>query len=548
MPTVEFKQETVGHFINDNFLRVPIYQRSFAWEKVNVQELLDDIKNAMPEDYFIGTIVVTNKDDYYEIVDGQQRLATIYLFFAALRNLLQSQKHEKWKYIETEYLFKEALRDEEKQQKLKLNATDNEFLLNRILNNNSSFSPSKESHRRILEAYEEIKSFVESKIQSSGLDGLFDLIEFVHGKLKIIVVIVPDEVNAFTIFETLNDRGLALSQTDLIKNYLFNKAGDRLNEAQDKWARFTGAIESAIDEAEILQYIRYFWSSKNGLVREKELFREIKNKIINKNSAITLLSNLEKGSELYLALLTPNHSFWKDYPTDCVNSISELNELRLIQQRPLLLAILENFSNKDDVARAFRLIVSWSVRNLITGVIGAGTLEREFSNQAKLINDGKIKNFTDFKKSILKLIPTDDQFKSAFKIATLSKTYIARYYLRKLEEAYRVSKELIPLQDPEKVNLEHILPENPRDFARDWPEFDEVSHKTYIRRIGNLTLISTKLNEEAANASFVAKKQFYEKSEIEITRMISTCNEWSPASIEKRQGEFANKALEIWKI
>ncbi len=548
MPTVEFKQETVGHFINDNFLRVPIYQRSFAWEKVNVQELLDDIKNAMPEDYFIGTIVVTNKDDYYEIVDGQQRLATIYLFFAALRNLLQSQKHEKWKYIETEYLFKEALRDEEKQQKLKLNATDNEFLLNRILNNNSSFSPSKESHRRILEAYEEIKSFVESKIQSSGLDGLFDLIEFVHGKLKIIVVIVPDEVNAFTIFETLNDRGLALSQTDLIKNYLFNKAGDRLNEAQDKWARFTGAIESAIDEAEILQYIRYFWSSKNGLVREKELFREIKNKIINKNSAITLLSNLEKGSELYLALLTPNHSFWKDYPTDCVNSISELNELRLIQQRPLLLAILENFSNKDDVARAFRLIVSWSVRNLITGVIGAGTLEREFSNQAKLINDGKIKNFTDFKKSILKLIPTDDQFKSAFKIATLSKTYIARYYLRKLEGAYRVSKELIPLQDQEKVNLEHILPENPRDFARDWPEFDEVSHKTYIRRIGNLTLISTKLNEEAANASFVAKKQFYEKSEIEITRMISTCNEWSPASIEKRQGEFANKALEIWKI
>lgn len=548
MPTVEFKQETVGHFIADNFLRVPIYQRSFAWEKVNVQELLDDIKNAMPEDYFIGTIVVTNKDDYYEIVDGQQRLATIYLFFAALRDLLQSQKHEKWKYIEAEYLFKEALRDEEKQQKLKLNATDNEFLLNRILNNNSSFSPSKESHRRILEAYEEIKSFVESKIQSSGLDGLFDLIEFVHGKLKIIVVIVPDEVNAFTIFETLNDRGLALSQTDLIKNYLFNKAGDRLNEAQDKWARFTGAIESAIDEAEILQYIRYFWSSKNGLVREKELFREIKNKIINKNSAITFLSNLEKGSELYLALLTPNHSFWKDYPTDCVNSISELNELRLIQQRPLLLAILENFSNKDDVARAFRLIVSWSVRNLITGVIGAGTLEREFSNQAKLINDGKIKNFTDFKKSILKLIPTDDQFKSAFKIATLSKTYIARYYLRKLEEAYRVSKELIPLQDPEKVNLEHILPENPRDLARDWPEFDEVSHKTYIRRIGNLTLISTKLNEEATNGSFVAKKQFYEKSEIEITRMISTCNEWSPASIEKRQGEFANKALEIWKI
>lgn len=548
MPTVDFKQETVGHFIADNFLRVPIYQRSFAWEKVNVQELLDDIKNSMPEDYFIGTIVVTDKGDYYEIVDGQQRLATIYLFFAAVRDLLNSQKHDKWKYMESEYLFKEALRDEEKQQKLKLNATDNEFLLNRILNTNSSFPSSKESHRRILEAYQEIKSFVESKIQSSGLDGLFDLIEFVRKQLKIIVVIVPDEVNAFTIFETLNDRGLALSQTDLIKNYLFNKAGDRLGEAQDKWARFSGAIESALNEEEILQYIRYFWSSKNGLVREKELFKEIKNKITNKNQTITFLSNIERGVELYLAILNPDHPFWKDYPNDCMYSISELNELKLIQPRPLLMAILEIFSSKDDVSKALRLIVSWSVRNLITGVTGAGTLEREFSNQAKLINDGKIKNFTEFKESISRLIPTDEQFKSAFKIATVSKTYIARYYLRKLEEAYIGSEELRPLQDTEKVNLEHILPENPKDLSRDWPEFDEVSHKTYVRRIGNLTLISTKLNEKAANGSFADKKQFYEKSEIEITKMIFAYDKWSPTSIENRQEEFANKALQVWKI
>ncbi|MCM8807787.1 MAG: DUF262 domain-containing HNH endonuclease family protein [Candidatus Omnitrophica bacterium] len=548
MPTIEFKQETVGHFIADNFLKVPIYQRSFAWEKTNVRELLDDIKNSYPDDYFIGTIVVTNKGDYYEIVDGQQRLATMYIFFVAVRDLLRHRSHDKWKYIEAEYLFKEALRDEEKQQKLRLNASDNEFLLNRLLNSIEDFEISKESHKRILEAYREVSSFVESEYKSKGLNALFDLIDFINKKLKIIVVIVPDEVNAFTIFETLNDRGLALSQTDLMKNYLFDKASDRLVEAQEKWASFTGAIESTIDEEEILQYIRYFWSSKHGLVREKELFKEIKSKITNKNAAITFLHNLEKGSELYLALLNPTHSLWKEYPNDCKNSIFELNELKLIQPRPLLLAILEMFENKDDVAKALKLIVSWSVRNLITGVIGAGTLEREFSNQAKLINEGKIKTFNQFKRSILPFIPTDEQFKSAFKIATVSKSYIARYYLRKLEEIYRKTKELSPLTAPEEVNLEHILPENPRNLKADWPHFDEITHKTYVKRIGNLTLISSKLNERIANGDFKSKKRFYKNSEIEITKRICEYKKWTPEIIEERQEDFANKAVEVWKI
>lgn len=548
MATIDFRQETVGHFIADNFLKVPIYQRSFAWEKDNIQELFADIKNAYPEDFFIGTIVVTDKGDYYEIVDGQQRLATICLFFAAIRDLLKSQNHPKWQYIENNYLFKEALRDEENQQKLKLNATDNEFLLKRILRNDKNLEPTKESHKRIIEAYKEIRSIVEAEYKSKGMDGLFDMIEFIHNKLKIIVVIVPDEVNAFTIFETLNDRGLALSQTDLIKNYLFNKAEDRLSEAQDKWARFTGAIESAADEEEILQFIRYFWSSKNGLVREKELFKEIKDKIRNKNQAITFLSNLERVAELYLAILNPNHPLWKDYPSDCIDSISELKELGLIQPRPLLLAILEIFNDKNDISKSLRLIVSWSVRNLITGVTGAGTLEREFSNQAKLINEGKVKNYKEFKKSILNLIPTDEQFKSAFKIATVSRANIARYYLRKLEEFNRKTKELAPLTNPEKVNLEHILPENPKDLVRDWPEFDQVKHKTYARRIGNLTLISTKLNEEAANGSFADKKEFYKNSEIEITKAICAYEKWIPEIIEKRQEEFASQAIEIWEI
>lgn len=321
-----------------------------------------------------------------------------------------------------------------------------------------------------------------------------------------------------------------------------------MSEAQDKWSRIIGAIESAASEEEILQYLRYYWSSKYGLTREKELFKSIKNKITNKNLTISFLNNLERGTEKYLSLLNPNHQLWQDYSPNCATLISELNELRLIQPRPLLLAILEIFSDKEDVEKSLKLIVSWSVRNLITGAIGAGTLEKQFSHQAKLINEGKIKNFRELKESILQFIPTDEQFSNAFKIASVSKSYIARYYLRKIEEVYRKSKELSPLANPDKVNLEHILPENPDNLKSDWPEFDESKHKTYVKRIGNLTLISSKLNKDAANAKFEIKKNVYKDSEIEITKQLVNHERWTPDEIEKRQEEFAKRALEIWKI
>ena len=543
---IEFKEDSAGHFISDNFLRVPVYQRSFAWDRTNVQDLFEDIKNSHPEDYFIGTIVVTDKGDYLEIVDGQQRLAAINLFFAAVRDLMIENKINKSKHIETKYLWEEDLRGKDNKQKLALNNMDYDFYFKRIIENKQDIEPTKESHERILEAYDYIKLFVTNKYENEKLDGIFDLVEFIEKQLKIIIVTVSDDVNAFTIFETLNDRGLVLSQTDLIKNYLFNKSDNRLEEAKVKWAGFTGAVEASENEEEILKYIRYYWSSKHGLVREKELFKDIKNKIRNKNLTITLLSNLERNTELYLALLNPNHSLWKDYSPECSGFISELKELGLMQNRPLLLAILERFSNKEELRKALRLITSWSVRNLITGITGAGTLEKQFSNQAKIINDGNIKDARELKKSIYNLIPTDEQFKNAFKIATVSKAYIARYYLRKLEESYR--RELTPLTNPEKVNLEHILPEHPTNLKKDWSNFDENTHKTYFRRIGNLTLLDTKMNADERDGSFISKRKSYSKSEIVITQELVKSDTWTSAKIEERQRKFAEKAVKIWGI
>jgi len=549
MPKIDFEHDGIGHFLSDNFLKVPLYQRSFAWEKENVKELFNDITNSYPNEYFIGTIVVTDKEDYLEIVDGQQRIATISLFFIAVRDFLKEiGEVEKANAIEGEFILKQSYRDEEKKQRLILNDVDNEFYLKALVRS-KSVDTLRASHDRLKNAYNFLKDYIESKYKSEGLDGLLNLVDFVKDKLLVIIVTVSDDVNAFTVFETLNDRGLILSQTDLIKNYLFNKAGNRIGEAKDKWTRFTGAIESGISEEEILNYIRYYWSSKHGLTREKELYKKIKEKIKNKNQAITFLSNLERNSETYLAILNPHHPFWNNFPHECSEYIAELLELRLTQNRPLLIALLEIWKDDpEEVKKSLKLIVSWSVRNLITGTIGSGTLEKEFSKQAKLINDGEINNAKELLSSIENLIPTDEQFQKAFEMASISKAYIARYYLRKLEQAYRTTLELKPIENPEKVNLEHILPENPTDLQKDWSSFDENLYKTYYRRIGNLTLWNKRMNSDIGNGPFEGKKEVYRESELIITKKIAEYNDWTPSEIEERQKELAKKAVEIWDL
>lgn len=551
MSTLVFEIDGIGHFISDNDLRVPIYQRPYSWEESHIKDIFEDMKNSFPNEYFLGTIVVEKKNNYYEVIDGQQRLATLTIFYASVRNyLLELSVEQDAGIIERDYLCKPVLRSNDPHRKLELGSDDNEFFKNYIIQRPSgnSVKPDKSSHERIEQAYKIASQFVRNEYASfsNQLSRLIDLIDFIKDKVKIIIVKVPDEGNAFTIFETLNDRGLKLSQVDLIKNYLFNKSGAQLPEAKDKWARYTGAIESAATEEQILEYIRYHWSSKNGLTREKELFDAIRAKIKNQNQVITYLNELEIDVNSYLALLNPNHAFWGEYSSNCKEMVGTLLELQLYQNRPLLLAIVKRFTPKD-VEKALKLIVSWSVRNLVTGTSGTGTLEKEFSNQAKLINEGKTKSVLDFKDSISKLIPTDDSFTKQFKILTISKDYIARYYLSELEKTYHGTKELETSKNVEKVNLEHILPER-ADLKKDWNNFNEDQHKTYLKRIGNLTLMDKKMNSDEKRLPFLSKKSCYKKSDVFITKAIAKNKEWTVGKLEIRQMDFAERAVKIWNL
>ncbi len=541
----------IGHTIYDNKLTVPLYQRSYAWEDSHVNDLYDDlltsIRNAEDE-YFIGSIVISSGNERDEVVDGQQRLATISIFLAAIRDYFQSQDDQaRVDHIQGQYLSSTDRRSLEEVPNLRLNNNDNNYFYNRIiLNPSQDIETTRASHDRLLSAFKLAKKKISAYISTSNnpTDSLLDLCEFIDEHLKVILVKVPNHANAFTIFETLNDRGLELAISDLLKNFLLGQAENRLTEVQENWTKMYSLLENTENEDLVVTFLRQYWSSIYGLTRERDLYKNIKGKITSKQRAIDFSSNLEEAARVYVALIDTSNSFWSDYSDSAKNHMATLNLFRMTQMRPLLLSIISKF-NSNEVEKSLKFLVSVSVRFLIYGGLGGGALEQQFSERAKEVSSGEISTTSQLKEKLSR-VPTDTQFKEAFETAAVSKQYLARYYLMTLEKAKNGEEnpELIPNADTSAVNLEHVLPKSPDDT---W-DIDQDTHRAYVKRLGNLAIMSTKLNSEIGNSSFESKKDFYEKSSFALTITLADYDEWSTETINERQKELAELAIKTWKI
>jgi len=242
-----------------------------------------------------------------------------------------------------------------------------------------------------------------------------------------------------------------------------------------------------------------------GVIWEKnrELYNDIKGQIRNTAQSIAFVNNLKNDVPLYLAIVNHNHQFWNEFDPKVKQYIETLNFFNLEQYRPLLLSILKKFTNKQEVTKSLKLIVSWLVRNLITGSLGGGTLEVEYAKKAKDIADGRITSAEQLKTALQHIIPSDSEFKDRFIYAKSSTEKYARYYLRAIENYKRGGiddPELLVNSDPGAVNLEHVLPKNP---STNWPNFSEDELNEYKNRIGNLTLMQARPNSEEGNASFI---------------------------------------------
>ena len=245
-------------------------------------------------------------------------------------------------------------------------------------------------------------------------------------------------------------------------------------------------------------------------------------------------------------MLNPKHEIWNQYGDTARKHIETLANLRLEQFRPLLLAIMRSFKG-GEVEKALGCLVSCSVRFLIHGGLGGGTLEKNYCDSAQKVLRGEIKTAATLAGELNKVVPTDSEFLTSFSSARVSKAYLARYYLQALERqaSGECQPELVPNTDANEVNLEHVPPQNP---SIEWGKIEDEVADAFYNRLGNLALLKQKINSDIGNAGFAVKKVVLANSQFVLTKKIAANENWVTTNIENRQAEMAALAIKAWPI
>lgn len=567
MAEMHFNTTGIGDLIRKERLIVPSNQRPYAWEDTNVTDLLHDIAGEMNKEhskgapeYFLGTIVLVKPDENKppQISDGQQRIATTTIILARIRDLLREMgRTDQSDSIQQDYISKIDLDTGEKRPQISLNRQDNEFfssvILARYPHDTANYPFLRQSNEKLLVASGIAYVFFKTLIQSYGDDlrpqVLVRWAKFLKEKTKVVVVTVPDENQAFRLFETLNDRGVKAGQVDILKNFFLQTTENRLDEIDASWTALGAKIEASFPDkdGQLLLYLRHLWVTKYGHTTEKQLSSSIREKMINETIAASFVQEANAVASDYIAITDASHPKWKDYKSISKNSLVTISRhLKVEQIKPLLFAI-SRFFKPEEANKAFRFAVSISVRFLIVGGRG-GFLDEHYAARAHDIGVGKITKARELRDAMSSAVPSDAAFEGAFATARISKGYIARYLLRAIDQTMKgdLTPEFVANEDYEATNLEHIVPVTP---SAEW-NISAEDAATAETLIGNLTLLSSKLNVKIGNQGFAEKKASYKLSPHKITFSIDEDYKanFGLAEIRHRQAALAKFAVKTWSL
>lgn len=560
-----FPQTGVGSILKTYRLKVSPRQRDYRWREHHVKTLLEDLTKAMGSDdqeYFLGTVVtIPDASGVLDIIDGQQRLATLSIVLSRIRAFLLQSESGIAKSLES-FLSEYDRHQRADMNKLKLNLTDNDFFGKWLLSPDVPPTLPESaplSHKRLRAAFVTAEDYVKKIVAAENPkdygDKLNKWIDFIEKSATVILFRVPSRGNAYKMFETLNDRGLRTTQADLVKNYLFSRAAERESEAMHSWAQMAGALSSLQGEdADIdddkdditVVFLRVALMCISGFLRRNAVYEKVQAEARGAQTAISLLTQLESLAKTYECTFYQDHEKWRPYPDSARRAIQTINDFDIKPFRPALVAVAASFDVKE-ATRTFQFFVSLGVRMLIAASTRTGSVEETMAKVALAVFKGEIKSAAKLKEATADITPSDAQFSAAFENGTLSKGPLARYYLRSLEQVVqkRENPWFVPNEDRDTITLEHVLPERPE---KNWPQFNAEEHAAYWRRIGNLCLLPKGMNNDLGSAGEEAKFAVYKDKPYELTRQIADAGHWTKETICKRQVGMAKLALKAWPL
>lgn len=375
------------------------------------------------------------------------------------------------------------------------------------------------------------------------------IVKYIRDNVIVVRLTVPNEANAFKVFETLNDRGLDLSAVDLLKNHLFGLAHDqskeRLTQIENRWVRITQELKHVKED----EFLKVYWTSRYGRTQLDEIFDDVKERFKTGDQAIDLSIDLLKTAEQYVALDVPADVTWSKHTDNVKDAIGAFVILGSKQVRAPILAAYEKLEGKN-FEQVLKLLEAVIVRWQVIGGRRTGAIEIALAKLAEQIWTGAIKNGYDAKRIISDVYLDDAEFRADFETKDDLSSQKAVYLLRKIEEheSKQSNKSKTKDAEPKKtVTLEHIFPRNPGsgwkvELAKE-PKL--VEHVSYI---GNLCLLSSSRNRRAGQSDFSSKKKIYAESGLITTSAVADVNEWGIYQIKHRQAWLAKKAVVVWSF
>jgi len=567
MAAADFKTENSAYrklIGNGLTYRIPRFQRDYSWTDDEWEDLWADLMGTLqPEGesaHYMGYLVLQSGDDKtFEVIDGQQRLTTVSIIvLAVLKNLQRlidtgndaeanKRRMEQIRQTYVGYLDPVTL---VARAKLTLNRNNNSYYQDYLVPlghlPQRGFRASEHLLRKAFEWFD--RRVAEYLKKSTGPEGmrLAQFVEDMSDRLFFTVITVTDELNAYKVFETLNARGVRLSATDLLKNYLFsvldrgNDSDHELRNLEERWEAMVGRLgaESFPD------FLRAHWNSRRPFARQAELFKTIRSQVNSREVVFQLLREMEQDLDTYLALSSPEAADW---PQDIKGFASTLRTFNVRQPLPLLLAARRIF-DAPDFSGLMRACVVISMRFNVICSYGTAEQERTYNAVAERIAKGEIKNLGAALTAMQGIYPNDAAFRAAFAEKSIRTTQsrnnrVVRFILCALEKHLSDADYSFT---SDSFSIEHILPQNPQTG---WESFSDGELDALTYRLGNMTLMQSGTNKDLGNAAYAAKRPVFEQSGFAITRKLATDHaDWTPERLAAHQNWMATQATAIWRI
>ena len=552
-----YQGSVIANFLGQNGrqYKIPVYQRNYEWSWEQCDKLFEDDVTAGQRNqlHFCGAIVFkpiapTKGIGNNIVIDGQQRLTTIYILLKALSDMAQndSEKMLPQGAIFNTDQYNQFQLDETSKMKLKPAKDNNDQLLDLIYDKHDKIDTTCEIYRN----YEHFCDLIRGK-QAEGIT-VSDIYRGI-GLLTVAVIQLDDNDNAQEIFERINSTGVPLSLSDKIRNFVLMTDTDQDRLYEDYWLKAEQILSRDQLEGFFLDYLNF---KMDGFTKESTAYDDFKALYVRgRYTNETMLGEILHYAQQYHAFYCGDKLHLSNEANQFLDSLRKLNQTTVYI---FLFSVFDDFEagviDDETLCKVLRLLLNYSIRRLICEV-GSNSLRGLYKTlYGRVFNRPENKNnYYDAIVSFLlqltskDVMPSDAEFVVALKERNLyRKNALCKYLLVAIENQ---GKEQIKT---DALTIEHIMPQN-KNLSTAWQKMLgsdwELVRERYLHTLGNLTL--TGYNSELGDLPFAEKLDMLSDKNTHVTVLYSDVKdktEWNAQTIEARSERLSKTVLKLFPI